>query len=264
VNLEDGGIYAPNKIQKFLFDAWRDCLDEAEHYLNQRDGHRRLILMGDLTEGYHHGTTQVISTNTSLQVGWALELMAEVMEIGFDDVLIIKGTKAHVGPSASLENGLAHAMQAELGANVIRDKEADQPTWYYWGGKMGGTRVDIAHHGRMGQRPWTKGNVVNNLAAEIFHNHSKHAARIELETGKPQLQSHPHLALRAHQHRYHDTYDASPTRLVATPSFQAPTEYIHRLSPGEVSSFGMVAGVLDGPTVEIEPILRTPPRSAWR
>ncbi|MGQ0601750.1 MAG: hypothetical protein ACT4QE_08650, partial [Anaerolineales bacterium] len=87
-------------------------------------------------------------------------------------------------------------------------------------------RLDFAHHGRMGGRPWSRANVTQTLAAQIWMEHARR--------GDPP----PHLAVRSHYHKVADSYDAHPTRVIQTPAWQLHTAYAHRVVPEELSDIG--------------------------
>jgi hypothetical protein len=105
-----------------------------------------------------------------------------------------------------------------------------------------GVRLDFAHHGRVGTRPWTRPNVVANLAAEIFYDHAAE--------GMP----HPHLAVRSHMHQLVDTYDQHPTRVIQMPAWQLATSFIHRIAPGKLAHIGGIIIVIENGEYEVEKV----------
>jgi hypothetical protein len=111
-----------------------------------------------------------------------------------------------------------------------------------------GTRLDFAHHGRIGARPWTKGNGVLTLAVEIGYQHFRR--------GEP----HPHLAIRSHFHQHFDTHDAHPVRVVQMPAWQLHTAFGHRIAPDNLADIGGLIVVIRDGRYTVEPVLFAPSR----
>ncbi len=126
----------------------------------------------------------------------------------------VRRTEAHSGPSAHLDETIAH----DIGATPC-DETAN--TFSHWRLRLSidGVRLDVAHHppGGGGRRPWTRGNFAPTLASMAFF---EAAERGE----KP-----PHLLVRGHVHRPGDSYDVYPVRALVLPSWQLTTSYGHRI-----------------------------------
>ncbi len=252
IKLDDGGEYAASKPQRWLWACWVDFWSRVE--ATRRKHHAKLVQVynGDLTEGDHHKTTQILSGNPTAQAAVVNACLAVPLALKPDALFFIRGTEAHVGPSAAFEERIALGLSKDKRPVV---KEAETGNGSHWHATMDvqGVRLDFAHHGRMGQRPWTRINVVANLAAEIFYDH----ARAE--------RPHPHLAVRSHLHQFADTHEAHPTRLIQTPAWQLATAYIHRIAPGAIADVGgLILTITDG-KLEVEPVRYHPePTKAWR
>jgi hypothetical protein len=70
----------------------------------------------------------------------------------------------------------------------------------------------------------------------------------------------PDLAIRSHYHRYSDSYDAQPVRVIQTPAFQTATAYVHKRVPESLADVGMIAVVVDGDQYEVHKSIKKPPR----
>ena len=112
-------------------------------------------------------------------------------------------------------------ISADLDNVVPADKKNGQYSWWNLDLDVNGTTFDIAHHGKLGQLPWTKVNGAMSLAGQLIIEYAE-------EGLKP-----PNVAIRSHLHRYADTYKNFDTiRLMATPAWQLATAHVHRAVRG--------------------------------
>jgi hypothetical protein len=208
---------------------------------------------GDLVDGNHHGTTQILSGNANAQAAALNEAMSVPLSLKPDRIWIMRGTDAHVGQSASAEERIADGLRRDK-RPIVGDLNTGTASQWHARVEVEGTRLDFAHHGRVGTRPWTKPNVSANLAAEIFYDHSKDEI------------PYPHIAIRSHMHQLVDTGTIHPVRLIQTPGWQFGTSFINRLAPGKLSEIGGIILVLSrGRPPEVEHVLFKPePTPLWR
>jgi hypothetical protein len=253
IALDDGGEYVASKPQRWLWQSWGAFWSEAESMRAEHGASLYTVFNGDVTEGDHHGTTQILSGNPTAQAAVVNECMVPVLALDPDKMFFVRGTEAHVGKSACYEERIAGGLKKDK-RPVEGDPDSGTASWWHLRMEVLGTRLSFAHHGRMGQRPWTKGNVVQNLAAEIFY---EHAAR-----GEP----HPHIAIRSHLHRHFDTGAAHPVRVIQTPAWQLATSYVHRIAPDTLADIGGVLILLrEGRAPDVREIIYRPERSTvWR
>ncbi len=227
VRLDDDGAYKPSKAQLWTYECWENFwLKEVQ----PRRTHYKADLWnefnGDLAEGDHHGTSQIISRNPEPAAYVSDRVFGVPAELKPARTFVVRGTEAHVGPAGATEEAWARRMKAE--------KNPETKTWSWWHLRFAvyGVRFDFQHHGRTGTRPWTKTSVVGALAAEIFYEHAR--------TSNP----HPHLAIRSHRHQYADSYDAHPTRVIQTPSWQLKTAHAHKVAPESIADIGGIIVVV--------------------
>jgi len=116
-----------------------------------------------------------------------------------------------------------------------------------------GVRINLARHGKVGTRPWTKMTAPYTTAFEIW---TEHHLRDE---------PHPDIAIRSHHHRYADTYHAYPTRLIQTGAWQLATAYVHKVAPNSLADIGgCIITIRDGEP-SVQPMLyRAEPKVTWR
>ena len=260
IDLDDGGAYVASTAQRWLWGHWEGYWEWVAR-LRERHGtsitgkgSRRVadlyaVFNGDLTEGYHHGTTQILTANPTAQAAVVDAIMRVPLSLGLDKLFFVRGTEAHVGKSAAYEERVATGLQKD-GRDVIGCPDTGTASWWHLRMCVDGVRLDFAHHGRIGTRPWTKGNVVLNLAAQIFYDHAAN--------GEP----HPHIAVRSHFHQHFDTYDAHPTRVIQTPAWQLATAHVHRIATESIADVGGVAIVIEDGRAEVHNYVHRPARGA--
>lgn len=242
--LDDGGAYEASKAQTWLWDCWRAFWGRAEIVCKEQKAELITIFNGDLTEGQHHGTTQVASGNPTAQAAVVDAVLKIPLDLKPSKIVIVRGTEAHVGHSAAFEERIAMGLKKDK-RPVIMDEQTGTASHWHFRMSVQGVRFDFAHHGRVGQRPWTKPNVTANLAAEIFYNHAKH--------GIP----HPHIAIRSHMHQLVDTHDQHPVRVIQTPAWQLATAFVHKVAPAALADVGGLLILVDGGELEIEKVIYT-------
>jgi hypothetical protein len=245
INLDDGGQYVASKPQVWLWEKWNAFYGEVERERRRLDATLMLGFNGDMTEGDHHKTTQILSGNPTAQAAVVNEIMRVPLALKPDHLVFIRGTEAHVGPSAAFEERIATGLRKD-GWPVVRDEHTGNSSHWHWTVEHQGVRLDLAHHGKFGSRPNTKFNTVIALAFDIFTRHA-------LE-GRP----HPHLAVRSHMHQFGDTGSMYPTRLIQMPAFQLSTAFIHRLNPGAIADVGGIIVTIAEGRMDVRPVLYHP------
>lgn len=252
IELDDGGYYEPSKAQRWL---WQNWLDFWQRVRRTRDREKALLYQvwnGDLTEGNHHGSTQILSGNSSVQAQVVAAAMGVPLDLKPDKLWVIRGTEAHVGKSAEGEEKIADGLRRDK-RPIVKDKDTGSSSHWHAKLEVQDVRFDFAHHGRIGQRPWTKPNVTMNLAAEIFY---EHAAREE---------PYPHIAVRSHFHTFVDTGSAHPVRVLQTPAWQLHTAFAHKVVTEKIADIGGLIIVVRDGKATVEPVIYKPKSvETWR
>lgn len=237
VRLDDGGRYLPSTPQLWLWQCWERYWRTVRETVRRSRGRLVAVYNGDLVDGDHHQTHQIISRHPDAQRYVAERVFGVPRKLTPAKHYVIRGTAVHTGEGGSSEEELGQWLQAvrDAGHNWSR---------YHLRLDLNGVIVDFQHHGRMGRLPWTKRNPVLGLAAQIWQ---EHAAR-----GLP----HPHLAFRSHFHQFADSHDAFPTRVIQTPAWQLKTGYAHRVAAESIADVGGVIVVIRGVRdYEVTPVL---------
>jgi hypothetical protein len=239
VRLDDDGTYHPSKAQKWTWDCWEDYWRTVKA---KREGADLwCVYNGDLADGDHHNTPQIISRNPEPAAYISERVFGVPADLKPERQFVIRGTEVHVGPSGATEEAWARRMRAE------RNPETKTWSWWHLRFEVHGVRFDFQHHGRTGTRPWTRTSVVGALAAEIFYEHAA--------SGNP----HPHLAIRSHRHVQADSYDAHPTRVIQTPAWQLKTAFAHKIAPESIADIGgIIVTVTPDGQYEVEKKLYRP------
>lgn len=222
VALDDGGHYTPSAEQRELWRLWLSYWDRVRQ--ERKRGDRLIVaLLGDLIDGDHHRTSQIVSRNThATQYRIAIEALGTAMALRPDRIIVIRGTEAHVGASAETEEAIARELDAWT--------YDDSPIRSHWHLQVesDGVLLDLAHHGRIGQRPWTRLTGPTTLSAQIALAAARAGERI------------PDIAIRGHYHQVADTGDLAKPRVIQLPCWQLATSYVHRIAAGSVPDVGGV------------------------
>lgn len=214
VQLDDGGTYHASKAQQAIYDDWGQYWQEAKR---RKRGKLYAVIDGDLCDLNRHDGVGLITHNRADIVRMALTVLEPVADVS-DRIFIIRGTEAHVGEHAYLEELIAR----EIGATP--DEEAGTFTWWWLPLDTDGLLIDIAHH------PETGGNMPQTEDAAVGRNSFIIRARC-LEHGLRV----PDIAIRAHKHQINDSGAKTKKPLVLwTPSWQLTTNYGYRLGAGGI------------------------------
>lgn len=254
ISLDDGGEYHASKAQRWLFQCWKDYWKRVgEVVKKEKPKYFYQGFNGDIVDGAHHKTTQILSENPNAQAAVVNAVMTIPLAQKPDQIIVIRGTEAHVGQSAAAEERIADGLFRDK-RPIVRDMDTGSASWWHFRAELNGKLIDIAHHGRTGMREHTRMSAASLHAHDIFLSHAKRGER------------HPDLAVRAHYHRFNDSHDAAPTRVITSGAFQLKTGFVHRIAADSVADIGGFIIVLrDGKPVEVERVQFEAARgSVWR
>lgn len=250
--LDDGGWYLPSKAQRWIWNYYVKAIGEAKKLAKEEGAEVTLAVNGDMTDGLHHLHTnaQYTSALDSHHVRTASRVLVHAIEeLRPVAVHMTRGTGAHVGKGASLEEGLARVLR-EKGYPMIEDPDTGQVTSYRRRYEVGGLLIDQTHHGRMGQRNHTRNPYLIYYAQDI-----EFEARDDGD--RP-----PDIAIRSHNHIYGESGRPYKriTRLIATPCLQLATEHTHRLAVERMADIGIVMTLIRDGRDEVIPLIAKPKR----
>ena len=219
VRLPEGGNYEESKPQAWMWERWIDFWGKVERIRRREKAILYCGYNGDLYEGDHHGTKQIVSRDSHVQSYIADTVFNVPRKLKPKYQFVVRGTECHVG---SAEEDRAAWMKAQ--------KDPVTGNWSHWHlrQEINGVRFDVKHHGRIGTRPWTRSNPVSMLAFNIW---AEHAER-ELP--------YPHVAIRSHFHTSADSGDAYKTRVIQLPAWQLKTAHAHKVVAENIADIGGV------------------------
>lgn len=225
IQLDDGGSYQASKAQQWLWACWGDYWQQVEARRRELGADLYAIFNGDAVDGSHHHSTQVLSDNPNAQAAVWDAVLTVPLTLKPDRVFIVRGTEAHVGQSASAEERIASGLTKDK-RPIVGDPETGTASWWHLRMEVLGHRIDVTHHGRTGQREHTRGSAAVLHAHDILLSHVKN--------GDPP----PHLCLRAHYHKFNDSGDACPVRVVTSGAWQIGTSYVKKVAADSLADIG--------------------------
>lgn len=229
--LPPGGVRHPDgieirphpksKLHPWFWSIYQKVINLAgeRHHFYGGDADLHCVLLGDLTDGNHHGSPQLLSPAEEVHISAAVKtLELGVCTLPLKSIHIVGGTPVHTGGEY---NGLEAAVGYELerlDQPVVRQPHNGSPLWEILEAEAAGVWTDWRHHGRTGQRPWTRQSAAA-LYAQAIHRNAQDEGR------RP-----PGLSVRAHVHKsYYVPQDTSGCgALVGLPCFQYGSAYIRR------------------------------------
>jgi hypothetical protein len=227
INMRLGSDRVATKPELWLWDCWLSLRDYVVSLKRSPDDRIHVVFNGDLGDsGWKHPTNQLLTYDLCEAVDIAVETVDPWLRIA-DDWFLSAGTEAHAGRSGELE--------AEIGARIGAVPVPSNPKQHVWDVvrmDIQGVRMDFAHTGRIGSRPWTLTNAMAGTYLEIlaFYHEQKLAV--------------PDLVALSHVHRATDSGDNFPMRVLTTPGWQIRAYYNNR-SPYRLSDIGGTVIVID-------------------
>lgn len=196
VDLEDGGEYRPSKVQRELWKCWLDFWGEMGKVAKANNVLAvNLVFGGDLADMNWHDAGGVMTRHpTTLKtiagaiVDAAIGKLREAVPKTPHYLFIIRGTPAHVGKKAAIEEAIAEDLSAEP------DAQNKTHSWYTLNLVTGGITINVQHHPEAGSfREHTDGGAARTIATEICISHWRN-------NQKP-----PDIAVRFHAHRWQES-----------------------------------------------------------
>ena len=246
INLDDGGTYRASKTQRWLWDCWTDLWEQM---LERSKGERILIINGDLGDlDSKRRSHQMITRNNATIQSIVLDTIEPALEWA-DKIYIIRGTPAHIGKSAWLEEAIAQ----DLDTTVHNKANA---SWWHLRSVCEGVKFDIAHHTGMGNLPHTEKNAANKLSAITAYRYA-----VDMK------QSPPDVVIRSHNHRYADSGGNYDTFSVCTAAWTSATEFVYRIGQeNTIADIGAHVFVCNDGHYNYQKILYPPPelKRVWK
>src|SRR5512139_2498323 len=133
VDIDDGATYHASRGQRWLLDCWTDAVNTIRR--DYSDERRILILNGDLGElDTKRRSYQLITPNKAVILRMILQVIEPMVDLAAA-VYVVRGTQAHTGKSAWLEEAIADDLD-----NAVHSPESS--SWWHIQRKVEGCKVD--------------------------------------------------------------------------------------------------------------------------
>jgi hypothetical protein len=251
ITLDDGGEYHASKSQRWLMQCWKEYWARVDDMRTSLKAELYAVFNGDAVEGDHHKTTQIMSANPNAQAAAWNAAVSIPLSLKPDRIVIVRGTEAHVGQSASSEERIADGLRRDK-RPIISDPETGAASWWHWRPELNGVRMSVTHHGKLGQIPRTRGSGIVLYAWNILDEHAT--------DGDP----YPHLCLRGHNHKKGDSGGACPVRVVATGAWQLGTSHVHKVQADSLADIHGAMVVCEAGEYEVKHVPFKASRPIWR
>lgn len=220
----DGLEIRQNKAQAWMWERWQDL---AQRVKREALGGVEVfgLFNGDIVEGRHHETPQLVSVEPDDHADIATECI-DLVAAWCRRLMFIAGTDAHVGHQGRTENIVAKTFAAQ-GKEVIRPPDTALHVWPVALANIGGVEFNIAHHGRGSGLERNRNNAASAEAAD--------QAIEAILNGLPI----PRYVARAHTHRFAvGHYTRTNTTALTSGCFQLSTSHGHRIRPHNPPDIG--------------------------
>jgi len=204
----DGSEHNGNPLQRWLYDCWLHGMVELRELTRGRN--IGLVIVGDVIEGKHHGTTEIVSADVGDHVGIAIECLQPLVKL-FCKSWIVEGTECHTG-GAERDVGRALGCEPYRKPGRFGNKDGGVFSWPELPLEINGCYGIARHHITTSLRPWTEASGIGlQMNAEVLE-----AAR---SGGKI-----PRWMVYAHRHKFGHVSDGDSLAVVCNP-WQALTRH---------------------------------------
>lgn len=207
----EGFPIGQNKFQGWLWECWQDCQKWIAETVGGDPYH--LIFNGDMVEGIHHRTLQVMSADVGDQTDAVLMCVGDLVERA-SKTWMVKGTECHTRND-----------EVRLGRhlNCVRDPSTGQRAFDRLETDIHGCRIAASHHVPSTIRPYLEASQFSlSLGTEIIE-----AVRANK---KP-----PRVVIRAHRHKF-GVFTDGHGMMVVNGAWQGLTRHGHKVVPAGVPS----------------------------
>lgn len=223
VEFSRGGRYLPNRGQQWSWECFEDFAETVRRIAYDEDRALHWIINGDLHDGDHHNTSEILSRNLEMQAYCSRRVLEVIRKTDPQKLYVVKGTETHGGPENNSET------LAAFGATADRGETSQEWATWHLRTRIGGVLIDAQHHGRQGTRPWTMGSALQTQGLELWVE--------SLEAGDDV----PDLAIRADKHVYgYSGREMRGVPVVVLPPWQLKNAFGSRVAPNSRAGIGGV------------------------
>lgn len=215
----EGNEIKQNVFQEWLWEQWKDVWQWKEQVCGKDAW--SAALNGDLIDGNHHYTKEIISADANDHVAAAIECLQPYLS-GAQSVFLSEGTHCHVGNS---EHGIGKVLKNQ-GVNV-REYTKRKTAFPGLDFRIHGCVVSMDHHVATSARSQNESAAYSQTLADIRNRRSRAGWEI------------PGLIVRSHRHQY-GCFDDGYGKMVILPPWQGRTRFTDKVVVGIVAQCGMV------------------------
>lgn len=233
VETVDKGTYLPNKYQRTLLKYWKNFWTEWVPETAEEAECLILVLNGDMLDGIHHNTVNILSNSWEIQEQAAVAILTTIFELcpmKIDQVFFVKGTEVHVGPNGESEERIARqigAVKNELGEYAS----------YQWWLQVDEVPFQFAHHiGVTSSAAYESSAPMRELVSGL----------VEASQWDQRL---PRVIVRSHRHRFIPVSIPSAhgrIECVITPGWQLRSPHVERIDRMRMPHIGGVMFKVEG------------------
>ena len=240
IDLDGGGKYTPRPEQDRMWEWWEDFIAQRP-----KASKHILVVNGDVVEGIHSRSKQIISDSIAFQTDLAVRCLRPIAR-GVSKMYFMKGTPYHVGAGAEQENLVAAHFKAEKSDSGDRTfSELDL--------EVDGVWFDFKHTPlTKGSNHTTRGPATSRLATLIK------GARVASKDLVPDV------AIRSHIHKVTDSGMTMAPWTWTTPCWKyGRDDYLNKIGIEETADVGGMYFVIENGALCLpQPIFRRIKRSA--
>ena len=219
-----------NLHQQWLWSCWTEAVSRAIKHFAGRPFY--VVCNGDLIEGVHHGTKEIVAIMLEDHANAAIECLKPLIDAAAKS-FFIAGTECHVG---DWERYICNQLEGTWGGDKLLLE-------------VNGTLCDFAHHMPTTSRAYLEAGAMSIVMGNARVNYARCGHRV------------PKVFARGHRHVGGYFHDGRGLFLV-TPAWQLLTRYGHKVVGDSICSPGITildwAGVSDGETPSCLPIVFNP------
>lgn len=219
MKLDDGGSATPSQLQSKVWGMWCHFWNEWVPEVTRGEPFA-VVHNGDCIDGVHHGATTQMSHNLLDQESLAILCLNQVVQACEGRYYHIRGTEAHVGPSAVCEERIAKALGA------IPNKEGQHARYDLWL-RIQGHLCHFMHHVGTCSSAAYEATAVHKELTESYVEAARQGKDI------------PEVIVRSHRHRSIEiripTFKNRGTAIV-TPAWQLKTPFAWKVAGARIST----------------------------
>ncbi len=247
------GTHRATKAQRAVWRAWKDFWHDRVYEKARAIGARVwVVIAGDANDKNKHDArgSELITTLDEDIKGMTVLAFEPMLEGEPEYIFVIRGTEAHTGKAASLEEAVAKDIGAEP------DEQEGTHSWWWLPLDVNDVVFDTAHHPEtFARRPWT----VDAAAPRC--------ARIIRERYLDRGEKPPDVAIRAHVHKYIPSGKRLKPQMFYLPPWQLTASFHRRLGATAFEAIGGMTFICQNGEYKEEPHLWRPPilkRKPWK